>query len=207
MADDGPGERRTVRRAGCALLSATLFAACTHSSALAPTIRARAEEAAKRDAAVAAVIPEAIRSHQVEVRPSTRAGGANTYRYRDGPALASALLSAVQAAYQRADDLEELPQGGKYQRVIVFGIGDDDLDIRFVGHTGTGTATLRISVEALAGQTLARIRADTVEGIATRGDDTGLGTGGDVFEKAIAAAIQKVADDLAHKLQLGLAEP
>ena len=156
---------------------------------------------------IAAVIPAALRSHQLEVRPSTPAGGANTYKYRDGPALAAALLSAVQAAYLRVDDLADPPVAGKYQRVIVFGIVADDLDIRFVGHAGTGTASLRISVEALAGATLEKIRAETIEGVATRGDETGLGAGTDVFDHAIAAAIQKVADDLAHELQLGAAEP
>jgi len=203
-----PGGCRIVRRAGCVVLSTALLAACTHSSALAPDIRARVvEDSPKKDARIAAVIPEPLRSHQIEVRPSTQAGGANTYTYRDGPALAAALLSAVQAAYRRVDDLAEPPQAGKYERVIVFGIVTDDLDIRFVGHTGTGTATLRISVDALAGATLEKIRTETIEGVATRGDDTGLGAGTDVFAHAISSAIQKVADDVAHELQLGAAEP
>ena len=185
------------------LLVAVLLVGCTYHTKDIPTdIAPTAQGKQKYSTHLAVLFTPKLLENAVSVRPLTVHGGRHVYHYRLGPALRTALLKSVKAAYADVTVVKVLPRPKEFHRIISFDL--DYADVR----EAKASAKIAVIMDIIEGASLKIVRRMPAQG---RGsslkDASGFVSHAPMqFTKAVEDAIQQLSEIVSNLLISGGAE-
>jgi hypothetical protein len=195
------------------LLVAVFLGGCTyHSKDIPPDIAPTARGDQRFSTHLALLFTPKLLENVVSARPLTVHGGQHVYHYRLGPALQTALLKSVKAAYADVTVVKVLPRPREFDRIISFDLEMADVRVEFIPgylrQEAKATATIAVIVDIIDGASLKIVRRMPAQG---RGsslkDASGFVPYAPMqFTKAIEDATQQLSEIVSNLLISGGAE-
>ena len=195
------------------LLVAVLLVGCTYHTKDIPTdIAPTAQGKQKYSTHLAVLFTPKLLENAVSVRPLTVHGGRHVYHYRLGPALRTALLKSVKAAYADITVVKVLPRPKEFDRIITFDLEMADVRVEFIPgylrQEAKASAKIAVIMDIIDGASLKIVRRMPAQG---RGsslkDASGFVSHAPMqFTKAVEDAIQQLSEIVSNLLISGGAE-